>query len=231
MIVQSISYTTKIILMLLLVGQVRAQSTHTPQGLDLNDTKSWRVEFEYPERSRLEWQDDAVIISSYGGATLWLDSLLHGDYEIEYERMVLVDTGVYDRLSDLNQFWLASEPDRDGQLEHKDGKLSSYDRLILFYVGMGGNYNSTTRFRRYDGAGNRVLLAEKNEQPYLLRPNIYYRVKTVVSNSAGFTAFYINDELFFKYEGTVPAAGFFGFRQTASRQQIRNFCVKPISKQ
>lgn len=228
MVLQSISAVLKIGMMLLLAYPACAQKKAQPQYLDLTDAKRWRVEFEVPTQSAISYDDGAVVLASYGGATLWLDSALHGDYAITYERMILLDSGTYDRVSDLNQFWLASEPDEPGRLDQKDGKLSSYDSLSLFYVGMGGNYNSTTRFRRYDGAGNRVLLDEKNEAPFLLLPNVYYRVKTIVSKTGGFTSFYVNDVLFFSYKGALPAVGFFGFRQTASRQKIRNVRISAI---
>jgi len=209
-----------------LAGVTAAQGQATSTiSMDMENHPRWRSEFEYPHKSRLCTDGKTITIESFGGATLWLDSLLTGDYIIEYERMVLLDSGKYDRLSDLNQFWLASEADGVGTLHVKDGKLSSYDTLDLFYVGMGGNNNSTTRFRHYDGTGDRVLLDEKNEQTYLLKPNVYYTIKTVVSLANGFTAFYVNDELLFSYQGALRHAGFFGFRQTAARQKIRNLKI------
>ncbi|WDF66862.1 DUF6250 domain-containing protein [Sphingobacterium oryzagri] len=229
MVRQLVTSIGKIGFLVLLANEVCAQSLSKAHRFNLADSTAWRVEFEFPERSLIEREGDGILISSYGGATLWLDSLLQGDYVISYERIVLLDSGIYDRLSDLNQFWLASEPDRQAQLDQRDGKLSSYDSLRLFYVGMGGNNNSTTRFRRYDGAGNRVLLAEKNEKSYLLQPNVYYEIKTIVSHTRGFTAFYVNGKLLFMYKGSVPPVGFFGLRQTATRQKIRNFRLSPIT--
>lgn len=223
---------TKMSGVLLIIGLMLQQAfgQQSPiQNVDLKKGSNWRFEFEYPEKSRLYFEDSTMVVESFGGATIWLDSLLQDDYVIEYERMVVVDSGVYDRLSDLNQFWLAHESGDDSLLSTRDGKLASYDGLDLFYVGMGGNYNSTTRFRKYDGRGERVLLEEKNDQPYLLNPNVYYKIKTVVSPRAGFTSFYVNDTLIFTYRGVIGKKGFFGFRQTLTRQKIKNALIYPLS--
>ncbi|WP_437920342.1 DUF6250 domain-containing protein [Sphingobacterium sp. LRF_L2] len=223
-------YSTQLLLLLgvFTIRQATAQQQDSSL-IALADPAHWRVEFEYPQQSKLELTDSVISIASFGGATLWLDSLLQEDYVIEYERMVVLDGEPYDRLSDFNQFWLAHEPTAHHELKSRDGKLASYDSLDLFYVGMGGNYNSTTRFRKYDGKGERLLLAEKNETPYLLQPNVYYQIKTVVAPKKGYTAFYVNNKLLFKYKGTIGKEGFFGFRQTASRQKIKALRIYPLS--
>ncbi len=225
MIIKYIRLISLLLLSELLVSPIMAQH----RDVKIVKNGPWRVEFEYPEKSYFRQQSDEWILSSHGGATLWLDSLLEGDYEISYKRMVLVDTGATDRLSDLNQFWLTREPAEDPlvttQLKARDGRLASYDSLDLFYVGMGGNNNTTTRFRKYDGTGKRMLLQEKNEAMYLLLPNRYYNIRTIVSASGGFTSFYVDGRLVFQYQGIIPTRGFFGFRQTASRQKIKDLQI------
>lgn len=206
--------------MCLVLRSGHAQSLDTVY-VDFSEKSGWWQEVEYPDNSWVYTDGDELFVEAYGGATIWLDTLLQGDYAIEYQRLVVVDGGKYDRVSDLNQFWLAHEPGQESELFDRDGQFSAYDDLDLFYVGMGGNYNSTTRFRRYDGKGNRILLEEKNYTPYLLEPNRVYSIKTIVKPSIGYTGFFVNDHPVFEYHGEVGDKGYFGFRLTASRQRIR----------
>lgn len=192
---------------------------------DWADGSSWRIEIEDQEKSSINIRQDTLEIASYGGATVWLDTLLQGDYVITYDREIPQDGGRYDRVSDLNQFWLADESERKGMIRPRSGAFASYDDLDLFYFGMGGNYNTTTRFRRYNGKGDRELLDEKNEEPYLLRPNVFYRIKTVVSPAQGYTSVYIDGQLLFEYKGNIPESGYFGLRLTYSRQRITNLQI------
>jgi len=190
----------------------------------------WVIELEYPDKSAVEIADEGLLIDSHGGATLWLDTLLTGDYEIVYEREILLDNGDNDRLSDLNQFWGAQEPDGSTKLKPRDGRLDSYNDLKLFYVGIGGNYNTTTRFRRYDGTGDRILLAEKNEKPFLLEAGRTDTIRTVVRSSANITEVWMNGQLLFEQEGIRRVEGYFGIRLTASRQIIKRLTISPLSK-
>lgn len=65
--------------------------------------------------------------------------------------------GKNDRISDLNQFWMANDPN-NYNLFTRNGVFEAYDSLQLYYVGMGGNSNTTTQLRKYRGNGQRVLL-------------------------------------------------------------------------
>lgn len=185
----------------------------------------WNLELQYPDSADVSVENGELTIASKGGATLWLKQVLKGDVVIEYDRKVCVDSGIYDRLSDFNQFWLAKETNGSDSLRRRDGTLDSYNDLLLFYAGIGGNYNSTTRFRKYDGTGNRILLAERNESIHLLKPNVYYHVKTVVRPSKNETLLFVDNQLLFRYRGAIEKHGYFGFRLTFSRQAIRNFKV------
>src|SRR6187551_3430900 len=98
-----------------------------------------------------------IAIEDVGGCTVWYRPKLTAPVSIRYEARVL-SSG---RLSDLNCFWMASDP-RHADLfapgHGRDGKFATYDPLVTYYVGYGGNGNTTTRFRRYDGSGARPLL-------------------------------------------------------------------------
>ncbi|ASB50567.1 DUF6250 domain-containing protein [Alkalitalea saponilacus] len=183
----------------------------------LNKMK-WVVEIDSTPQSRVYVENGQLITDTEGGVTVWLNKELSGNYIIEYQRTVMVEDGINDRLSDLNQFWMASDPNNEN-LFTRSGKFEEYDDLSQYYVGVGGNYNTTTRFRKYDGYGERIIIEEKNEPPYLLEANTTYNVKIKVNN--GNISFWMNDLCYFEYEDSEPlTSGYFGFRSTWSRHHI-----------
>ncbi|MFC3356375.1 DUF6250 domain-containing protein [Sphingobacterium zeae] len=206
---------------LLLIHFISPAQEKSTWKVPLNEINRWIIELEYPDKSHIEASNEGLVIDSYGGATLWLDTLLTGDYLIQYEREISLDKGENKRLSDLNQFWLAQEPHNEIKLKSRDGRLDSYNDLILFYVGIGGNNNSTTRFRRYDGSGERILLAEKNEKPFLLEAGRSDTISTFVRASKRQTEVWMNGKRLFVEEGIQNTKGYFGLRLTASRQVIK----------
>lgn len=182
------------------------------------DSEVWIVEMDSTPKSRVYVENGQLITDTEGGVTVWLNQELEGNYIIEYQRTVMVEDGANDRLSDLNQFWMASDP-RQENLFTRSGKFEEYDALSQYYVGVGGNYNSTTRFRKYDGVGERIIIDEKNEPDFLLKPNKTYLVKIEVNN--GHTSYWMDDVLYFEYEDPQPlTSGYFGFRSTWSRHHI-----------
>jgi rhamnogalacturonan endolyase len=134
-----------------------------------------------------------------------------------------MEGGANDRTSDLNQFWMATDP-RNKNLFTRAGVLESYDSLSLYYVGMGGNSNSTTRFRKYSGKGDRQLLQEYTDSAHLLQPGITYHITTIIKGDE--TSFWVNGEPYFMYkDAAILKEGYFGFRSTKSRQAIAHFRV------
>jgi len=187
------------------------------------DTNIWTVELDKQPGASVDVVNNALVINSSGGATVWLKKPLKGNVEIHYKRQFVLDGGPNDRLSDLNQFWMASDPNGKSFFT-RTGRLEEYDSLTLYYMGMGGNYNSTTRFRRYDGQGNRVLLNEFLDGEHLLKPEHIYHIKTVVQD--GRTQVWVDGVLFFDYIDRQPlTVGYFGFRSTYSHQRISDFRV------
>ncbi|MFD2036476.1 DUF6250 domain-containing protein [Belliella marina] len=190
--------------------------------LDLN---TWKVEMDSTSKSAVYTDNEKLILDTEGGVTVWLDMELEGDYEITYTRKVVLDSGKNDRLSDLNQFWAASDPTEIGMFM-RSGKFESYDDMHLYYVGFGGNYNSTTRFRKYY-QGEKPVLGEFLEAPYLLEANHDYEIKTICKN--GKVSFWVDDVLFFEYEDPDPLEkGYFGFRSTWSRHEIGDLVVRKL---
>ena len=164
----------------------------------------------------------ALILDTRGGVTVWLNRRLTGDLRIEFDREVLLDTGRNDRLSDMNVFWMASDP-KNTDLFTRNGKLDAYNDLRLYYVGMGGNTNKTTRFRKYAN-GERKLLGEYADPAHLLKANKIYHIAILMKKGA--TSFWVDGDRIFNYADPDPlTAGYFGFRSTWSRQAITNFKV------
>jgi hypothetical protein len=192
------------------------------------DPATWVIEMEpKPDaRSSVYTKDHALILDTRGGVTVWLNKPLSGNLQIEYDRKVLVDTGKNDRLSDLNQFWMARDP-HEINLFSRHGKFETYDNLVLYYVGMGGNGNKTTRFRKYLENGTKPVIREYLDALHLLEANTNYHIKIVVQN--GTTSYWVNDDCYFSYADPSPlTSGYFGFRSTWSRQEIKNLrLVKP----
>lgn len=185
--------------------------------------EAWVVEMEPRPNSRVYTRDSALVLDTRGGVTVWLDKLLKGDLRIEFDRRVIVDTGGNDRLSDMNVFWMASDPAK-ADLFTRHGKFESYDSLQLYYVGMGGNTNKTTRFRKYYAGGNKPVIKEYLDAGHLLEANKTYHVEIVVRG--GVTSYSVNGECYFTYTDPAPLKeGYFGFRSTWSRQEIQHFNV------
>ncbi|WP_307833673.1 DUF6250 domain-containing protein [Candidatus Symbiopectobacterium sp. 'North America'] len=146
-----------------------------------------------------------------------------GNYRIAFTREVSLAGGAYDRLSDVNQFCAARDPQRS-DLFTRRGQLNEYDNLALYYVGMGGNWNSTTRFRYYNGQGDRALLGEYTDAAHLLQPGRQYRI--VIEVVRGETRFWVDNTLYFSARLSVsPQAGYFGLRTVFSHQIIRDFTL------
>lgn len=191
----------------------------------LNPQK-WRIELEQPQNSSVYFNKDTLTINSSKGATVWLDSLITGNYEITYKRTFIMEGAKNDRLSDMNQFWNAS--DGNGLLKDRKGQFREYDDMLLYYFGISGNKNTTSRLRRYDGKGERVLLQDL-DTTYLLKPGRVYTVKTVISN--GRSQVWVDDRLYFDYTDSNPIkSGYFGLRTTHSHQKIWDFKIKSIRK-
>lgn len=183
----------------------------------------WIVETPAHKNSRVVADKNKLVIDVAAGATVWLDEKLEGGYLIEFTRKVLVDSGVNDRLSDLNVFWMAKDP-KNVNTFTRSGVFEEYDSLSLYYVGMGGNTNSTTRFRKYYGDGRKPLLQEHLDKAHLLESNRDYRITLTVKN--GLTEFFVDGVKFFSYQDPQPLKeGYFGFRTTWSRHEIRDFKI------
>jgi Domain of unknown function (DUF6250) len=188
----------------------------------------WVPELETPAQSAVTIKNGKLDIDSAGGATVWFMPSLEGDLVIEYDVTVVVAGGSNDHLSDLNSFWMASDP-ANANLFTRHGTFAQYDSLLLYYVGFGGNGNSTTRFRRYDATTNSRPdpLAEYLDAAHLLTANHRYHIQHVVCG--GYIAYVVDGTPFFEYQDANPyRSGRFGFRTVDSHESIGNFTVHQL---
>jgi hypothetical protein len=196
---------------------------------DFADRSHWLV--EQRPGGTVTTQGEALVIDDTGGCTAWFRTRLEAPVIITYDATVVEGGGANDRISDLNCFWMATDPaDPAGSVvatsAGRTGAFADYDPLRLYYVGCGGNSNTTTRFRRYTGTGDRPLLPQhdRTAPADLLRGNVAYHIVLV---AAGGQAQYFRDgELVFDYADPQPLVrGWFAFRTVHSRIEIRRFRV------
>ena len=177
---------------------------------------------------------DALDIDAVKGATVWFTKKLTAPIRIEYTAVVVDNDGPNDRVSDLNCFFMAIDPRCPSDIfscadSVRTGIFGDYHDLRTYYVGYGGNGNTTTRMRRYPGYTRlRPMLPEHDLGP----PNRIVANKpikvaiTVKGNRAtyahdGITVFEMNDDLPYH-------EGWFAFRTVRNHMQIRDFkVVKP----
>ncbi len=178
--------------------------------------ENWVTEWDKAKGSSYGIKDEKLWVDTQGGISVWLNQKLPQNVRIECTRNVVEEGKPNDRLSDLNFFWSCQDP----KFERKsDGNFATYDSLALYYVGIGGNYNSTTRLRKYDGRGERVLWQEKNDKAHLLTENTVYKI--VLEVKQGQVSVWVNGELYFTQKDLNPlGGGYFAIRSTKSRQWI-----------
>jgi hypothetical protein len=125
---------------------------------------NWAVESEQP--ARVTASGGVLDIDTPAGLTLWFRAELRGPVLIEYQAAAVAAGGPNDRVSDINCFWMAT--DRHSPTGPPGGARSGafveYNNLLSYYVGLGGNGNTTTRFRRYIGSETERPLLPENDR-------------------------------------------------------------------
>jgi hypothetical protein len=190
-----------------------------------SDLRNWSVE-QMPGGT-VTTRGDTLVIDDAAGCTVWLRRRLTAPVEISYDITPISRGGPHDRVSDVNCFWMATDPaSPDTPPAPRSGKFEDYDSLRTYYVGMGGNYNTTTRFRRYAGAGTKPLLPQHDlsDPKFLLQPNKTYHVRIVARD--GVAEYWRDGEKLFTFRDPQPlTTGWFAFRTVQSHLEIRNFQV------
>jgi hypothetical protein len=191
----------------------------------------WTAELE--RGGTVAIKDQQLDIDVPAGCTLWFKEQLSGPILIEYEATMIAAGGPHDRVSDLNCFWMARDarsPDNIFDTK-RSGKFSDYDRLLTYYVGQGGNGNTTTRFRRYIGQqDNRPLLPEHDlrDRDDLLKPNVPQTIQLVVNGLI--VQYYRDGKRVFDVQDPQPyTSGWFALRTTKNHMAVRRFRVYRLS--
>jgi Domain of unknown function (DUF6250) len=192
------------------------------------DRQNWVVE-QLPG-GRVAIGGGSLEIEDAAGCTVWWREKLTAPVVITYEATVIDQGGPHDRVSDLNCFWMATDPRAADLLapgHGRTGKFEDYDTLRTYYVGQGGNTNTTTRFRRYAGGGGKPLLPEhdRRDPSALLKGNQAYRI-TLMALADGTVRYYRDGVMIFEFKDPAPLkAGWFGLRTVHSHLRIRDFKV------
>ena len=193
----------------------------------VGELNQWQSELEKPGTVRAA--DGALEVDVPGGCTVWLKTPLNGPVLISYDATMVAAGGPNDRVSDLNCFWMARDArsPEDIFAIRRSGVFSDYDQLRCYYVGHGGNSNTTTRFRRYIGEkGNRPLRPEHDltADEFRLKPNVSQKIQLIAAGSE--VGYAQNGERWFRYHDPEPyTSGWFAFRTVTSHFKIRNFTI------
>jgi len=212
----------------LVAGCVPQPATHVPLYQDdFASADNWILEAEQP--ARVIARDGVLDIDTPAGLTLWFKHPLTGPVEIEFDATAVAAGGPNDEVSDLNVFWMASN--RDGSApfpSFRSGRFAAYNDLKTYYVGLGGNRNTTTRFRRYIGDPEvRPLLPEhdRTSQDVLLVPNRKQKITLIADRN---TIEYRRDgKTLFHLDDAAPyTRGWFALRTTKSHLRIERLRIR-----
>jgi hypothetical protein len=203
-------------------------------GLNAHDfARYWQVESEAPDY-RVSFSGDTVELLAPKGLTLWRREEMRGDVTIEYDACLVDEGAAGDRVSDLNCFWMASDPQAPRDIlkhsKERSGVFVNCYALQLYYMGYGGNSNTTTRFRRYTGdqagvteaAHRPAVLVEYTDAAHLNVPNRWRHIRLTAHE--GQVCYEIDGERLVDYRDPQPlTSGWFGFRTTWARVRLTNF--------
>lgn len=198
---------------------------------DFSSTQNWIVEAEQP--ARVSATGGALDIDTPAGCTVWLKTRFEGPVEIEFDATAVAQGGPNDQVSDLNVFWMAASRDGSAPFSlQRSGAFAEYNNLLTYYVGLGGNRNTTTRFRRYIGDQDlRPLLPEHDlgTPDVLLVPNQRQTI-TLVAHG-GRIEYQRDGRTLFTYEDPAPyVQGWFAFRTTYSHLRVERLRVYTLKK-
>ena len=188
----------------------------------------WRIE---AEQAAFVTFGDGIDIETPAGLSLWYRHELRGSVAIDFDALAVSEGGAHDEVSDLNAFWMARDPHLHGGsvfAKKRSGAFAEYDDLQTYYVGIGGNRNTTTRFRRYIGApGNRPLLPghDLKGAENLLVANRWTHVRLIADGQH--IAVERDGRRIFTLEDARPyRRGWFALRTTRSHLRIRNLRIE-----
>jgi len=196
------------------------------------DLSNWVI--EQASNGTVKIKNGKLEIDDENGCTVWFKKKLDNPLLIEYEVMIIKQGGPNDRGSDLNCFWMAIDPKHPGNIfsnKKRGGLFKNYHPLCLYYVGYGANNNTTTRFRRYPGGGERPCLPEHDlqDEVFMLTPNKWMKIQIVADGNQ--IQYFCDGRLIFNFLDKKPLKkGWFGFRTVLNHLLIDNFKVYRLPK-
>lgn len=198
---------------------------------DYMTSEHWVVE-QQPEGS-VTFQDQVMEITDVNGCTVWFKHKVETPVKIEYDAIVIDEGGPQDRVSDLNCFWMATDPNNPddffAESDERAGKFKNYHPLNLYYVGYGGHNNTKTRFRRYDGNIDRPLLPEHDlsEKKFMITPNKKIHITLIADGSK--ISYSRNGEIIFEISDEESyTQGYFGLRTVNNHLKIENLKISTL---
>lgn len=194
--------------------------------------EQWAIELEQPGSVRAA--DGVLDIDVPAGATLWFKHEITAPVAIVFEATAVAAGGPNDRVSDMNTFWMATNRNEAAApfTQPRTGRFADYNDLLTYYVGLGGNSNTTTRFRRYIGDPvTRPLLPEHDlsNPASLLVPN---RKQTILLIANGSSIEYWRDSVrLLHYADPAPyTRGWFAIRTVQSHLRIERLRVHRLTQ-
>lgn len=191
----------------------------------------WLIELEQG-RGAVSAADGVMTFDVPLGASAWFRPELTSPVEIRFTATAVSAGGVHDRVSDLNCFWMADDPRSPGDLiaRPRSGAFADYDVMQTYYVGLGGNSNTSSRFRRYVGNGERPLLPQHDlsAPDDLIVANRPYRIRLIADG--GRIEYWRDDRRMFALDDPAPyRRGWFALRTTWNHMTVRDFSVWTVA--
>ncbi|MDW7695865.1 sulfatase-like hydrolase/transferase [Flammeovirgaceae bacterium SG7u.111] len=186
--------------------------------------ENWTTEIE--TTASISLVDGKLDINTEMGSTVWFNQKLEQPVVITYE-VTTYDDGIDGLPRDHNLFWMAHNPELPNEQPTGEGSLGDYSKYNMYYAGIGGNKNRTTRFRRYFNS-ERTLVHESNDKTHLNGPNQTYKMKIVCVDNQ--ISVYRDGRIYWDFYDQNPyTEGWFGFRQARTHLQIDNFKVYSVA--
>jgi len=187
---------------------------------------NWTAEEE--KAGKVEASHGVLDIDVPAGLTLWFRHKLQGPIIITYKATVIAAGGPNDDVTDLNCFWMATDPAHPNDIlaGHRSGKFSDYNDLLTYYVGVGGRGNKTTRFRRYIGSKTvRPLRPQDDLSPgNLIVPNRTVTIQLVADGPL--IQYYLNGGKLFEMVDPHPyTSGWFAIRTVHNHMRIQDLRI------
>jgi len=197
---------------------------------DFRSLENWHIEAEKPGQIRAA--NGVLDIDVPAGVTLWFKPHLEGPLSIEFEATAVAEGGPNDQVSDLNVFWMANNVDglKPVFAHVRSGKFEDYNALLTYYVGLGGNRNTTTRMRRYVGDPVLRPLRPGDDlagDPYMLVPNRRQTIR-LVANGRIIEYWRDGTRIFSMEDAASYESGWFALRTTYSHLRVSNLRIRRL---